>query len=48
MGITGGASVKLDTPEFGQLLTPELKVLVAIFEKYGFKNEIRIVGGAVR
>jgi len=38
--------MKLDTPEFKALFTPELQQLAQIFEKY--KHELRIAGGAVR
>lgn len=38
--------MKLDSPEFKALFTPELTSLVSIFEKYNY--EIRIAGGAVR
>lgn len=38
--------MKLDTPEFQALFTPELKTLIALFEKNNY--EIRIAGGAVR
>ncbi|XP_034238421.1 CCA tRNA nucleotidyltransferase 1, mitochondrial [Thrips palmi] len=38
--------MKLDSPEFKALFTPELKSLVSMFEKYNY--EIRIAGGAVR
>lgn len=38
--------MKLDSPEFKALFTPELNSLVKIFEKYNY--EIRIAGGAVR
>ena len=39
-------TMKLDTPEFHALFTPELKVLSDLFAKYKF--ELRIAGGAVR
>lgn len=39
-------TMKLDTPEFRALFTPELKKLVSLFEKYNY--EIRIAGGPVR
>lgn len=39
-------TMKLDTPEFHSLFTPELKVLVDLFSKY--EHELRIAGGAVR
>ena len=39
-------TMKLDTPEFHALFTPELKVLTDIFTKYN--HELRIAGGAVR
>ncbi|KAK7103102.1 hypothetical protein V1264_018065 [Littorina saxatilis] len=38
--------MKLDTPEFHQLFTPELTQLKSLFDKHGF--ELRIAGGAVR
>lgn len=38
--------IKLDTPEFKSIFTPELNDLYALFKKY--KYEIRIAGGAVR
>lgn len=38
--------IKLNTPEFKSIFTPELNDLSALFEKY--KYEIRIAGGAVR
>ena len=38
--------MKLNTAEFHQLFTPELKQLSSLFEKYGY--ELRIAGGAVR
>ncbi|XP_005110733.1 CCA tRNA nucleotidyltransferase 1, mitochondrial [Aplysia californica] len=38
--------MKLDTPEFHSLFTPELHALSALFTKYG--HELRIAGGAVR
>ncbi|XP_076463841.1 CCA tRNA nucleotidyltransferase 1, mitochondrial-like [Babylonia areolata] len=39
-------TMKVDTPEFHQLFTPELNQLKSLFDKYGF--ELRIAGGAVR
>ncbi|XP_065216795.1 CCA tRNA nucleotidyltransferase 1, mitochondrial-like [Planococcus citri] len=39
-------TMKIDTPEFQSLFTPELNTLAELFSKYGY--EIRIVGGAVR
>ena len=39
-------TMKIDTPEFRALFTPELKVLTDIFTKYN--HELRIAGGAVR
>lgn len=39
-------TMKLDTPEFHSLFTPELKKLVSFFEKNNY--EIRIAGGPVR
>ncbi|KAK7590884.1 hypothetical protein V9T40_002497 [Parthenolecanium corni] len=38
--------MKLDTPEFHSIFTPELRKLALIFNRHG--HEIRIVGGAVR
>lgn len=38
--------MKLDTPEFQSIFTPELNILLEIFRKY--KYDIRIAGGAVR
>ena len=38
--------MKLDTPEFHALFTPELNVLISLFDKHGY--ELRIAGGAVR
>ncbi|KAK7865026.1 hypothetical protein R5R35_000045 [Gryllus longicercus] len=38
--------MKLDTPEFKSIFTPELQVLGDLFQKHGF--ELRIAGGAVR
>ena len=38
--------MKLDTPEFKSLFTPELETLIKLFTKYGY--ELRIAGGAVR
>ncbi|XP_046402301.1 CCA tRNA nucleotidyltransferase 1, mitochondrial [Ischnura elegans] len=38
--------MKLDSPEFKAIFTPELEDLAKIFDKYGY--EIRIAGGAVR
>jgi tRNA nucleotidyltransferase (CCA-adding enzyme) len=38
--------MKIDTPEFKSILTPELETLVALFNKYN--HEIRIAGGAPR
>lgn len=39
-------TMKLDTPEFHSLFTPELEKLVQLFKKNSY--EIRIAGGAVR
>ena len=39
-------TMKLDTPQFQAIFTPELHALVDLFKKYGY--EIRIAGGAVR
>ncbi|XP_053401627.1 uncharacterized protein LOC128557688 isoform X2 [Mercenaria mercenaria] len=46
--MTGGnlITMKLDSPEFQALFTPELNQLITLFEKNNF--EIRIAGGAVR
>jgi tRNA nucleotidyltransferase (CCA-adding enzyme) len=38
--------MKLDTPEFRSLFTPELKQLTEVFKQYN--HELRIAGGAVR
>jgi hypothetical protein len=38
--------MKVDTPEFKALFSPELKTLVSLFKDYGY--ELRIAGGAVR
>ncbi|XP_023212200.1 CCA tRNA nucleotidyltransferase 1, mitochondrial-like isoform X2 [Centruroides sculpturatus] len=38
--------MKLSTPLFQTLLTPEVKELASIFQRYGY--ELRIAGGAVR
>ncbi|XP_015585254.1 CCA tRNA nucleotidyltransferase 1, mitochondrial isoform X2 [Cephus cinctus] len=38
--------MKLDTPEFHSIFTPELNTLSDIFKKYNY--EIRVAGGAVR
>ena len=38
--------MKLESPEFKGLFTPELVRLQELFQKYGY--EIRIAGGAVR
>ncbi|XP_012257352.2 CCA tRNA nucleotidyltransferase 1, mitochondrial isoform X2 [Athalia rosae] len=40
------AIMKLDTPEFHSIFTPELNTLSTLFKKYNY--EIRIAGGAVR
>uniref|UniRef100_A0A915D6G7 Poly A polymerase head domain-containing protein n=1 Tax=Ditylenchus dipsaci TaxID=166011 RepID=A0A915D6G7_9BILA len=40
------ATMKLDTPDFKALFTPELEQLAEIFLKNG--HEIRMAGGAVR
>ncbi|XP_041353635.1 CCA tRNA nucleotidyltransferase 1, mitochondrial-like [Gigantopelta aegis] len=40
------ATMKLDSPQFKSLFTPELTRLVSIFKKYD--HELRIAGGAVR
>ena len=39
-------TMKLDTPNFKALFTPELSVLTDLFSKHGY--ELRIAGGAVR
>uniref|UniRef100_A0A0B7BF51 Poly A polymerase head domain-containing protein n=1 Tax=Arion vulgaris TaxID=1028688 RepID=A0A0B7BF51_9EUPU len=39
-------TMKLDSPEFHSIFTPELHFLVELFTKYGY--ELRIAGGAVR
>lgn len=39
-------TMKLDTPIFQKLFTPELQRLESLFSKYG--HELRIAGGAVR
>jgi len=38
--------MKLDTPEFHNLFTPELSLLTELFKKNDY--ELRIAGGAVR
>lgn len=38
--------MKLESPEFKSIFTPELESLVNIFNKHGY--EIRVAGGAVR
>jgi len=38
--------MKIDTPEFKALFSPELKTLASLFKEYGY--ELRIAGGAVR
>ncbi|XP_043482947.1 CCA tRNA nucleotidyltransferase 1, mitochondrial isoform X1 [Leptopilina heterotoma] len=38
--------MKLDTPEFHSILTPEVNALTDLFKKYNY--EIRVAGGAVR
>lgn len=38
--------MKLDTPEFQSIFTPELTALTDLFKKYD--HEIRVAGGAVR
>nr|XP_054766191.1 LOW QUALITY PROTEIN: CCA tRNA nucleotidyltransferase 1, mitochondrial-like [Lytechinus pictus] len=40
------AKMKIDSPEFRGLFTPELKHLAELFERYHY--ELRIAGGAVR
>ncbi|GMT11420.1 hypothetical protein PFISCL1PPCAC_2717, partial [Pristionchus fissidentatus] len=40
------ATMKIDSPDFKALFTPDLEVLKALFEKNNF--ELRIAGGAVR
>ncbi|KAH8031829.1 hypothetical protein HPB51_020947 [Rhipicephalus microplus] len=39
-------TMKLDSPQFRALFTPEVKELVDIFKRHG--HELRIAGGAVR
>lgn len=39
-------TMKLDSPQFHSLFTPELEKLIDLFNKYG--HELRIAGGAVR
>ncbi|OWF37613.1 CCA tRNA nucleotidyltransferase 1, mitochondrial-like [Mizuhopecten yessoensis] len=39
-------TMKLETPKFHHLFTPELKVLIDVFERNNY--ELRIAGGAVR
>ena len=39
-------TMKLETPSFKVLFTPELNTLIELFNKYGY--ELRIAGGAVR
>ena len=39
-------TMKLTTPEFHSLFTPELNKLIQLFEKHEF--QLRIAGGAVR
>lgn len=39
-------TMKLESPSFSSILTPELKILVNIFSNYNY--ELRIAGGAVR
>jgi hypothetical protein len=38
--------MKIDTPEFRALFSPELTTLASLFRDYGY--ELRIAGGAVR
>jgi len=38
--------MKIDTPEFKALFSPELTTLASLFKEYGY--ELRIAGGAVR
>ena len=38
--------MKLETPEFQEIFTAELNLLLDIFTKYN--HELRIAGGAVR
>jgi tRNA nucleotidyltransferase/poly(A) polymerase len=38
--------MKVDTPEFKALFSPELTTLATLFKDYGY--ELRIAGGAVR
>ena len=39
-------TMKLDSPQFHAIFTPELHALIDLFNKYGY--EIRVAGGAVR
>lgn len=39
-------TMKIDTPGFHRLFTPEVKELKSVFDKYGY--ELRIAGGAIR
>lgn len=39
-------TMKLDTPQFRAVFTPELNMLSEMFQKYNY--EIRMAGGAVR
>lgn len=45
-GSTSLRTMKLDSPQFRALFTPEVKELVEIFKRHG--HELRIAGGAVR
>jgi hypothetical protein len=38
--------MKIDTPEFKALFSPQLKTLASVFKEWGY--ELRIAGGAVR
>ncbi len=38
--------MKLDTPEYRKIFTPELQQLLDIFQRHGY--EIRLAGGPVR
>jgi hypothetical protein len=41
-----GAAVKVQTPEFAAILTPELMQIASCLESHG--HELRLVGGVVR
>ncbi|XP_060068929.1 CCA tRNA nucleotidyltransferase 1, mitochondrial-like [Ylistrum balloti] len=40
------STMKLETPKFHSMFTPELKELISVFERHNY--ELRIAGGAVR